>query len=139
MNIDKFKRQHDEIYQCIDALRDRSRAGIAANAGEIARLVVSMSSMIKLHLAVEDKVLYPALRGSAALARMGQAYQGEMQGIAAGYERFARKWNLGDSVARDPEGFRADANTVLKMLYQRIRREDRDFYPAIEQHAPARA
>ena len=134
MNIDKFKHQHEKIYACIDALRRHANSGIAENASEIAGLVVSMSSLIKLHLAVEDKVLYPALRSSqdSALAKAGEAYQAEMAEIAASYDDFARKWNTAANVKRHPEGFRADANTVLKTLYQRIRREDRDFYPAVE-------
>lgn len=132
MNLDKLKDQHEQIYTCIATLRKSAAAGIEANAAEISRLIVSMSSLIKLHLAVEDKLVYPALRASTSLARMGQTYQSEMQEIAAGYEGFARRWNLPAAVARNPEGFRADANTVLKRLYQRICREDRDFYPAIE-------
>ena len=63
---------------------------------------------------------------------MGAEYQAEMQVIAGRYEEFARKWNTASSVAANPEGFRSDANTVLKMLHARIRQEDRHFYPAIE-------
>lgn len=134
MNIDKFKHQHETIFECIATLRQYAVAGIARNAAEIAEMVVSMSSVIKLHLAVEDSLLYPALRngGSSALARMGDQFQAEMKTIAASYEKFVRRWNTAGNVARDPEGFRADANRVLKMLHGRIRREDREFYPEIE-------
>lgn len=134
MNIDKFKHQHEEIFSSIRLLRERTVSGIVENAREIAGLVVAMSSLIKLHLAVEDSVLYPTLRNSkdAAMARMGETYQKEMKTIAASYEGFARKWNTALNVERDPEGFRADANVVLKMLHGRICREDRDFYPAVE-------
>ena len=85
MNIDKFKHQHVDILECIAALRRATQAGIAANAADIARLIVSMSSSIKLHLAVEDQVLYPALRNGAdaRLATMGQKFQNEMGAIAA--------------------------------------------------------
>lgn len=77
MNIDKFKHQHVDIMGNISALRRLAQAGVAQNAAGIARLVVSMSSTIKLHLAVEDQALYPALqRGdNPELARMGQQYQ----------------------------------------------------------------
>ncbi len=92
-----------------------------------------MSGVIKLHLAVEDSVLYPALaRGGARLARMSQAYQNEMRGIVADYMEFAGRWNLASRLAAAPEQFRADANRVLRTVYERIRREDAEFYPAIE-------
>jgi hemerythrin-like domain-containing protein len=138
MNIDKFQHQHEQIFNCIDVLRELSTAGIAQNARRIADMVVSMSSIIKLHLAVEDKVLYPALQQSdnAALARMGDQYQVEMKSIATTYERFVRRWNTASNVAQDPDGFRAEANQVLRTLHARIKREDRDFYPEIATQMP---
>ena len=107
MNIDKFKHQHVDILAGIADLRRASHAGISANAAEIARLIVTMSSSIKLHLAVEDQVLYPALRKGAntRLAAMGQKFQTEMDAIATAYMGFAGRWNQAAKVAGDPEGF----------------------------------
>jgi iron-sulfur cluster repair protein YtfE (RIC family) len=134
MNIDKFKHQHVDILGSIAALRSLAHAGVAHNAAEIARLIVDMSSTIKLHLAVEDQALYPALqRGSnAELASMGLQYQQEMGAIARAYEAFSRRWNRPESVRRDAQGFRNDANQVLRMVHERMQRENRDFYPRIE-------
>lgn len=134
MNIDKFKQQHQEIIACIKVLRTYTREGINSRADEISRQIIAMSSIIKLHLAVEDSILYPALQNScnSALASMGEKFQDEMTGIASAYLDFARKWNAASHVAADPEGFRNDANTVLKVLHDRMQRENRDFYPEIE-------
>lgn len=134
MNIDKFKHQHVEILSYISILRALSKSGIRQNAAEISRAIVSMSSTIRLHLAVEDKVLYPAIQNAenATLARMGKQYQDEMTSIAAAYHDFARRWNTASTVSQNPEGFRADANNVLKVLHDRMRRENTDFYPLIE-------
>ena len=49
MNIDKFKHQHVDIMANISALRQLAQAGVAQNAANIASLIVSMSSTIKLH------------------------------------------------------------------------------------------
>jgi len=35
-------------------------------------------------------------------------------------------------VRRDEQGFRDDANRVLRMVHERMQRENRDFYPRIE-------
>ena len=35
-------------------------------------------------------------------------------------------------LALEPEAFRSEANTVLQALYQRMRREDTELYPAVE-------
>lgn len=139
MNIDKFKHQHTDILGAIAALRQVVQAGIAGNADEIAARIVAFSGAVKLHLTVEDKTLYPALEGGrdAALARMSRQYQHEMQGIVEAYFEFAAHWNTGRHVAAEPEQFRLEANSVLRRLYERIRREDREFYPAIEAQAAA--
>ncbi|MCZ2407637.1 MAG: hemerythrin domain-containing protein [Burkholderiales bacterium] len=134
MNIDKFKHQHVSILGSIAALRSLAHAGVAHNAAEIARLIVAMSSTIKLHLAVEDQALYPALQrgNNPDLARMGQEYQRDMGPIAQAYEAFARRWNLAESLRRDEQGFRDDANRVLRLVHERMQRENHEFYPRIE-------
>ena len=139
MNIDKFKHQHTDILHSIATLRDLTHAGVVPNAAEIARRIVAMSGTIKLHLAVEDQALYPALQrgGDEALARMGRQYQHEMGPIASAYDAFARRWNTADSVRRDAEGFRSEANVVLRRVFERMQREDHDFYPRIEEEETA--
>lgn len=138
MNIDKFKHQHLDILACIDELRQLARGGIEENAAKIASRIIAMSSVIKLHLAVEDRMLYPVLQASSnvALAKMSEHYQGEMQGIAHAYLAFAGKWNMPAKVKNDPEQFRREANVVLKILFDRMKREDNEFYPAIDACEP---
>ncbi len=134
MNIDKYKHQHIAIFDSIRTLKELSHEGIARNAADIAALVIKMSSVIKLHLSIEDKFLYPALQeaNNPRLAMLGKQYQHEMTHIAETYGEFARKWNDAGHLIANPEGFRAEANRVLKILFERMRREDRDFYPMIE-------
>ena len=134
MNLDKFKHQHTDLLRSIATLRTLAQAGVAANASAIAQGIVAMSGTIKLHLAVEDQVLYPALQrgGNAELARLGRQYQSEMASIASTYDAFARRWNTAESLRTDEKGFRAEANLVLRKVYERMQREDRDFYPRIE-------
>lgn len=134
MNIDKFKHQHVEILGCIAHLRKLAKVDIRGNAAHIAQGIVSMSSTIKLHLAVEDQVLYPALRNGnhPELAALGQQFQGEMGAIASAYMGFASRWNHAAMVAENPEAFRADANKVLKIVHDRMHKENTVFYPAIE-------
>lgn len=134
MNIDRFKHEHLDILAGIAELRRLTHAGVTDHAADIARRIVAMSSTIKLHLAVEDRVLYPALRNGSdpGLARLGAQFQQEMGAIASAYMAFARRWNTADGVKKNPEGFRADANAVLRTVYERMQREDRDFYPRIE-------
>jgi len=134
MNIDKYKHQHIAIFDSIRTLKVLSHEGIAQNAADIAALVIKMSSVIKLHLSIEDKFLYPALQeaNNPRLAMLGKQYQHEMTHIAETYGEFARRWNDAGHLIADPEGFRSETNRVLKILFERMKREDRDFYPMIE-------
>jgi iron-sulfur cluster repair protein YtfE (RIC family) len=134
MNIDKFKQQHIAIVDDIAALRQLVHGGIEANAARIAARIVGMSGNIKLHLAVEDRMLYPTLRasGNTVIARMSNLYQLEMDGIVAAYMTFAAKWNTAAHLLADPEQFRNEANSVLRTLFERMKKEDHEFYPAIE-------
>ncbi len=134
MDIERFKHQHVDILRRIDALRNLVHNGIEANAKAIARHVHELGTVVKLHLAIEDRILYPAVRKAVKteIAAMGDAYQQEMKGIANAYIRFTMKWSDAARLAAEPEDFRADANSVLKTVYQRMQRENREFYPAIE-------
>jgi hemerythrin-like domain-containing protein len=134
MNIDKYKNQHIAILKCVEDLRQLAKLGIEEHAAEIAKRVIDMSSIIKLHLSTEDKMLYPALSkiDDRALNSMGKQYQDQMTHIATAYGEFAKKWNTAGNVSQYPEDFRNEANHVLKILYERIQKENKDFYPKIE-------
>ncbi len=134
MDIERFKNQHVEILARIDGLANLVHAGIEQNVDAIAQHVKDLGTIVKLHLAIEDRILYPAVRqaADASIAAMGEAYQSEMTGIANEYIRFTTKWSDPKQLAADPESFRASANVVLKNVYQRMQRENREFYPAIE-------
>jgi hemerythrin-like domain-containing protein len=134
MNLDNFKSQHADIMQVVTSLRAAIQSGVRENSADIAALIVKASSIIKLHLAGEDKYLYPAAEKStdAGIKSMVRRYQDEMGGLAEAYLSFSRKWVAPAAIANDPEGFRSQANEVFKALHQRIQRENSELYPAVE-------
>lgn len=134
MNIDKFKQQHVEILTGISTLRRLSQGGVVKNAHEIAQQIIKMSATIKLHLAIEDKSLYPALAKchDPELVAKGRHFQIEMGTIAQPYEKFAFKWNTAQKLQDDEDGFKAEANVVLRLLHSRMQRENVDLYPKVE-------
>lgn len=137
MQIDKLKHQHTDILRRVASLRALTHAGVADNAEAIAQGMIAMSAIVKLHLAVEDQALYPALQrgGDAELARLGRHYQSEMAPLAQAYDAFVRRWNTAARLRSDAEGFREDANAVLRQLHARMQRENLEFYPRIEAQA----
>ena len=134
MDISRFKQQHVQILDGIAELRNLAHAGIAGNAEAIARKVDQLSQVVTRHLAVEDRILYPAVQkaNTPELARMGENYQNEMQGIANAYIAFSRRWSDAKALRDTPEAFRREANTVLKTVFTRMQKENHEFYPAVE-------
>ncbi|CAM5790271.1 hemerythrin domain-containing protein [Castellaniella caeni] len=142
MNIDRFKNHHVEILSGIATLRKLTHQGVADYAVDIAHELKALAQVVTQHLAIEDRILYPSLErsGDDHMARMSRAYQDDMQGIATSFINFARRWSNATLLTKDPDGFRADANTVLKSVHTRMVRENHEFYPAIEaMHEPAYA
>ncbi|QEA12902.1 hemerythrin domain-containing protein [Comamonas flocculans] len=133
MNIDKFKADHLAILSGIQRLRDLTRLGVPA-ADEIAAALVKFSTTIRLHLAAEDKFLYPSLEKSQdpQIVAMSQRFEREMADIAQRFMAFARNWNVGAKIAADFDGFRRAANLTLKPVWDRMQQENREFYPRIE-------
>ncbi|MGO4470094.1 hemerythrin domain-containing protein, partial [Pseudoduganella sp. RAF53_2] len=60
MKLQRFEHDHHEILDGIHQLRKLIATGIEYNAAAITQLLMTMSASIKLHLAVEDRVVYPA-------------------------------------------------------------------------------
>lgn len=135
MNIEKFKKDHDEILALVTELRKLAHLGTAENAGSIAKQIVTMSSLIKLHLAAEDRALYPAFANSKdpSISKIGQKFQREMGNIASAYMEFVGRWNLESKVSGDPMGFKEEANNIFKALHQRIQKENQELYPLADQ------
>lgn len=135
MNMDRYHRDHATILRQISTLRSLSQAGIDENADRISAAIVDTASLIKFHLAAEEQVLYPRLAKSGVpeVEALSTRYQAEMRSLAGAFARFVDQWRVPARLQRDPEGFRGDANTVLKALYERLRREDQELYPAAGQ------
>ena len=134
MHINIFKRDHDAILVFVKKLRELAQAGVVQNSVAISEMIDTMSSRIKVHLAIEDRILYPALLKSSdpAIVNISKIFQSEMNGIAAAYIEFARKWNNSYKVAANPDEFKKEADAIFEALHQRIQRENKELYPLAE-------
>jgi len=132
MKLQRFEHDHHAILDGIHQLRRLIAAGIEHNAAPITQLLMKMSAEIKLHLAVEDRVVYPAFANSGRpeLAAMGRFYQNEMGDLSGKYTEFATHWNLPARIVAEPARFRDEANAVFKALFLRTKREESELYPA---------
>ncbi|RUL67047.1 hemerythrin domain-containing protein [Dyella dinghuensis] len=134
MNIDKFKQEHVYVMNSVGTLRELVQAGVTDHAEEIVAQLLAMTGAIKLHLAAEDRVLYPALANAPdpLVAQTSRMFQQEMGGLAETLTGFVSRWNLAAKISQNPQGFRDEANAVFKALHMRVQRENRELYPMAE-------
>ena len=134
MKTDRIKSDHDALLGLVGSLRGLVQAGIPENADAIFGELMKISASIKLHLAIEDRMLYPALAGASdpQVAAVGKRFQHEMGGLAAAYEDFARRWDGATRIAAAPGPFGREAVALLDALHARIRHEDRELLPLAE-------
>ena len=134
MYINRLKQDHDVFLAFVTKLRNLAQAGVLQNSGAICEIINGISSRIKVHLAIEDRILYPELLKSSdpAIANISKVFQSEMNGIAAAYTEFARKWNNSSRVAANPDEFKKEADAIFEALHARIQRENKELYPLAE-------
>ena len=127
-----LRRQHEAL-QALSAQLFHAMATIEtdAQARTCALILGKMTGLLTVHLAAEDRSLYPRMEGSGDpdAARIARDFAAEMGGLAATYAEFAGRWRSGSAILGDVEGFRTEAALVLYALERRITRENDELYP----------
>lgn len=141
-DINAMRRQHDcaeemaaSLLELITSYRDEY------DAIGIARRIGKLNALLRVHFAIEDSTLYPAMvtgpdRHAAVLAVQ---FAEEMGALAESFEDFARRWSGPTAIATLFDEFRDEATALLAALGARIERENDLLYPLAERSLTARA
>ncbi len=138
---DRLRQQHDLVTIMTDHLRDlvrRHRPG--DNAIEIATQLARLLSVLRIHLAEEDELLYPALiaTNDGIAVALAERYRVEMGSLAWDVEKFMRHWSSSAVIAQRFEAFESDLDRMLGALAARIERENFSLYPIADALIPDR-
>ena len=92
-----------------------------------------MSGKLKLHLAVEDKALYPKLLAcnDTKIKEMAASFQKEMGSIKGVVDEYAKKWNA-QSIKGSPAEFVKESKKLFDALGTRIKKENDELYTAFD-------
>lgn len=117
----------------LDALAERLITQVTQPGGpdvELASIRWRLKHVLVVHLAKEDRHLYPQLQncGEARVRALATRFASEMGNLAAVYLAYTREWTA-QKVAADLQGFSTATLSVMRALRQRILREKRDLYP----------
>ena len=132
VGTEMYREQHDHLRALAADLRATfDPAALARDATHARALLSRLGGKLAVHLAMEDRSLYPFLKAQPdrALSRTAWRFQEEMGGIHAAFSAFSARWPNPPAISADPLAFAAEASAVLAALEQRIRREEAELFP----------
>lgn len=126
-----LSREHDELNMLATEILNHVDAA-APDFQALSNLRWRMSRVLLIHLAKEDRLLYPELRRSMQPGVSGLAtrFADEMGGLALAFTDYVTNWPVQRAMA-DWRGFRRSTRAILTDLSDRIRREEQELYPLV--------
>jgi len=133
--FETLKVQHGEILEMIsEVLAQLPADRLPTYIANIRSSLAILAGKVSVHLAVEDKVLYPHLLQSAnhEIKNLARSFVAEMGGIAQQFAEYRRKWADLPDIHAQAEDFIQETRTLMTALAWRIEREDERLYPLLE-------
>jgi hemerythrin-like domain-containing protein len=129
---ERYRQQHAELATIVTELeRELDATRLGADASNARRLLSSLTGKLTLHLAAEDKHLYPELARSTDdnLKRMASKFAQDMAPIAKAYTEYVNKWPSPTAIKGNPAAFITESKAVINVLKGRIKKENTELYP----------
>lgn len=128
-----LRRQHDAAMALITDIRTRL-AEAKPDAYVIGLSLAKLTGLLRIHLAQEDRTLYPEMiaSGNSAASAAARSFQEEMGGLSQRFAEYAARWTTSRVIESALPEFRKETLTVLAALEMRIQRENEQLYPLAE-------
>ena len=139
VKLDILRRQHEAALDMAQRLLELIDGYKAGNPGyPILMQLNRLYGVLRIHFALEDVQLYPALVSSPdpEAARVARLHVEEMGRLALDLECFARHWSCSASIANNFAEFREAAQNLMLALAVRIEREHQHIFPLAEAFNP---
>lgn len=130
-----YREQHEHLLRCARELSSLLGVEAIRADGQEARAALSrLSGRLHVHLAMEDRSLYPALLAHAdpSVRETARRFQEERGGLRRTVDEFLARWPSARELGLRPEEFVAETRIVLAALESRIGREDRELFPLLD-------
>lgn len=133
---DSYRRQHDELLEVVTEISGKLDAlQLAKDASEVRALLSKLMGKLKIHLAMEDKSLYPQLLKSLdpAAKKLAQRFIDEMGSIGLVVEKYAANWPSPTAIQKNANGFVSETRKLFEALGKRIVKENNELYKFVDQ------
>lgn len=131
----RYRAQHAELVALTNQITALWNDGnFGSSATEVRNLVSDLAGKLSIHLAMEDKRLYPILMAHADpdVRALAGRYSDEMGTLADDFAQFNRRWLTAGLIEKAPKEFIADAKRVLAALAMRIEKENGELFKLLD-------
>jgi hypothetical protein len=136
----RFARQHLELGRLAKLLlAELDTRTLAVDASHARRSLATFSGQLRVHAAMEQEALYPRLLASSEASVVAKA-QSLLADVGTVYEAFfdyLKAYPDAASIEADPAEFSRRTMQTLYRLRVRMKREDDELYPLVEQVSSA--
>jgi iron-sulfur cluster repair protein YtfE (RIC family) len=129
---EQFRSQHKEILTLTGEIGSLCLSGVVpGNESTIKAKLNALSGILSVHLAMEDRTLYPAMINgqNPAAKNTASAFKDQMGGIAGAFKSFVGRYPTGKSILDHAAAFGADFKAIRTALQTRISKEESVLYP----------
>lgn len=134
-NINNLERQHIEIKDLFSKIKQEVNSNdITVNLDTLVIDINTLSGKLSIHMSSEDKFLYPKLIESEdqQLRQIAKQYSEEMGNIHLEFNNYKNRFNTKTKILGDTDGFLKESKEIIKLLENRILKEDMHLYPKIK-------
>lgn len=131
LNRECLSREHAELSALATELVARV-AGATPDLAGLSAIRWRFHRMLLMHLAKEDKLLYPQLARSPVpqTADLAARFATEVCGLAQDYAAYMQRWPI-ERIEAEWPAFGRETRAILSALSARIVREEAELYPCI--------
>ena len=132
-SLSQLRREHAELASFARHLAGMIAQRVPPEAEKLYEIRMKLTSALTRHLKTEDWVLYPGLLRSSneQVVTTARAFSASMGELASDFHNYARRWGATE-IGEDWEGYQRETSEILRVLTLRIKREERDLYPLLD-------
>jgi len=130
-----FRTQHKDLLGIVGQLRHLLDPTKLAKDGAPARTLLNqLAGKLNVHLAMEDKSLYPQLLKykDPAVQAKAKTFMDQMGGIKEAFGAYMAKYPSAQVIEKAAAAFVSDSEGLAKVVAKRMQSEDMDLYALVD-------
>jgi len=135
MKTKSYRDQHERMLMLAGQISQKlDLNALSKDASEVRNILSQLLGLLNIHLAMEDKALYPSMlsHSDAQISQTAKKFQEEMGGIGAVVGDYNKKWSSALKIQDNPSAFISESKNIFSALAKRIDRENNQLYPLFD-------